>query len=405
MTASSPGSPPSSACSASLSAMRIAFYAPLKAPDHPVVSGDRQIARLLLRALRLAGHDVRIVSRWRSYRATGNPARQTRQRRRGGAIAARLLSRSFRRWKPQLWFTYHLYHKAPDWLGPPVSAALGIPYALAEVSFAPKRATGPWATGHAAVADAIGAADTIFFLNPIDRECVVPLLRRGARAAGLRPFLDSAGFRRAAGRRERHRASLARAHRIEAEEPWLLAVGMMRPGDKLASYRQLAAALTHLKTKRWRLLIAGGGPAQAEVRRAFAGFKGRVHWLGALSAAQLAPVYAASDLLVWPAVNEAIGLAVLEAQAAGLPAVVGRAGALDGIVADGKTGVLVAPGDTRAFAAAIAGLLADAGRRRAFGKAALAKTRRLHDLAAAAKTLDRELRAALRRFARRRVRR
>ena len=112
-----------------------------------------------------------------------------------------------------------------------------------------------------------------------------------------------------------------------------------------------------------------------------------------------------ADLLVWPAVNEAIGLAVLEAQAAGLPAVVGRAGALDGIVADGKTGVLVAPGDTRAFAAAIAGLLADAGRRRAFGKAALAKTRRLHDLAAAAKTLDRELRAALRRFARRRVRR
>jgi hypothetical protein len=35
--------------------MRIAFYAPLKAPDHPVPSGDRTIARLLLAALKQGG--------------------------------------------------------------------------------------------------------------------------------------------------------------------------------------------------------------------------------------------------------------------------------------------------------------------------------------------------------------
>ena len=27
--------------------------------------------------------------------------------------------------QPQAWFTYHLYHKAPDWLGPAVSQSLG----------------------------------------------------------------------------------------------------------------------------------------------------------------------------------------------------------------------------------------------------------------------------------------
>jgi hypothetical protein len=32
--------------------MRIAFYAPLKSPDHPVPSGDRLLARLLVDALR-----------------------------------------------------------------------------------------------------------------------------------------------------------------------------------------------------------------------------------------------------------------------------------------------------------------------------------------------------------------
>ena len=29
---------------------------------------------------------------------------------------------------PDVWFTYHVHHKAPDLLGPAVSRALGIPY-------------------------------------------------------------------------------------------------------------------------------------------------------------------------------------------------------------------------------------------------------------------------------------
>ena len=40
--------------------MRIAFYAPLKSPNHPVPSGDRLMARLLIAALQRAGHDVEI---------------------------------------------------------------------------------------------------------------------------------------------------------------------------------------------------------------------------------------------------------------------------------------------------------------------------------------------------------
>ena len=54
--------------------MRIAFYAPLKAPDHPVPSGDRQMARLLLEALRRCGHAVEPASRLRAYRATPDAA-------------------------------------------------------------------------------------------------------------------------------------------------------------------------------------------------------------------------------------------------------------------------------------------------------------------------------------------
>src|SRR5688500_4119866 len=156
--------------------MRIAFYAPLKPPDHPVASGDRAMARALISALELAGHDVRIVSRFRSF-DHGDAERQARICAVGVNLAARLLRRSARTgWRPDLWFTYHLYHKAPDWLGPTIAGELGIPYVVAEASFAPKQASGKWQLGHRAVADALARAAIIFQPNPTDAECVLPLL-------------------------------------------------------------------------------------------------------------------------------------------------------------------------------------------------------------------------------------
>ena len=56
--------------------MKIAFYAPMKPPDHPVPSGDRTMARLLVRALETAGHEVRLACRLRSRDPRGEPSRQ-----------------------------------------------------------------------------------------------------------------------------------------------------------------------------------------------------------------------------------------------------------------------------------------------------------------------------------------
>src|SRR6185312_3622166 len=89
----------------SLGAMRVAFYAPLKAPDHPVPSGDRQIAQLLFQALRLAGFEPFLASRLRSFDRDGDPPRQARLARLGRLFADRLL----RGWErcpqdaPRLW--------------------------------------------------------------------------------------------------------------------------------------------------------------------------------------------------------------------------------------------------------------------------------------------------------------
>jgi len=356
--------------------MRIAFYAPLKPPDHPVPSGDRRVAQLFLTALRLAGHDAFIVSRFRSYDRHGDQRRQARV----AAVGRRLAALLVRRWRaapetaPELWFTYHLYHKAPDWLGPRVVDALGIPYLLAEASDAPKQAARGWSAGRLAAEKVIRRADAVIGLNPADRECVLPLLQHASRWVVFKPFIDARCYA--------HRAC------VKGEPPRLITVAMMRHGDKLASYRILGDALARLLDLPWSLEVIGDGPARRAVEQALYPLNKRVNWAGMMGDMQVAKRLASADLYVWPAVNEAFGMALLEAQASGVPVVAGGAGGVSEVVVPGITGVLVPPGDALAFAEAVRSLIADPRRGAAFGEAARQRVRDEHDLGSAARRLN-----------------
>jgi glycosyltransferase involved in cell wall biosynthesis len=352
--------------------MRVAFYAPLKPPDHPVPSGDRRVARLFLAALRSAGHDVFVPSRFRSYEGRGDRLRQARLASLGVALAERFLRgcRKHPETAPELWFTYHLYHKAPDWLGPTVTEALRIPYIVAEASDAPKQALGNWSAGRDAAVRAIRRADAVIGLNPVDRGCVLSLLRTPSRWVAIKPFLDTAFFRQ--------------QERTISDVPRLIAVAMMRHGDKLSSYRVLGGALSRLLDLPWCLEVVGGGPARSCVEKALAPLGGRVIWSGVLGSAAIRERLASADLFVWPALNEAFGMAVLEAQASGLPVVAGSDGGIGEIVLPGTTGLLVPADDAQAFAAAVRSLIVDRDKRAAFAAAAQQHARMEHDISIAA---------------------
>jgi glycosyltransferase involved in cell wall biosynthesis len=103
-----------------------------------------------------------------------------------------------------------------------------------------------------------------------------------------------------------------------------------------------------------------------------------------------------SDLFVWPAVLEVIGMALLEAQACGVPVVAGRRPGVEAVVADGSSGILVPPGDDAAFAAAVDALINDPARRAAMARSAREYVRARHDLPAASAALDAILTRALR---------
>jgi len=119
-----------------------------------------------------------------------------------------------------------------------------------------------------------------------------------------------------------------------------------------------------------RFLLFGRGPLEAELRAGIArlGLEDAVRLAGFRT--DLPRILPCLDLLVHPAFKEGLGVALLEAGAAGIPVVGARAGGIPEVVVDGRTGRLVPPGDAPALATALAELLGDPERCRAMGREA-----------------------------------
>jgi glycosyltransferase involved in cell wall biosynthesis len=371
--------------------VKIAFYAPLKAPTHPVPSGDRRIAQLLMRALEHAGHEVVLASRLRTFDGAGDARRQARLRDIGARVAVRA-ARRLARDPPACWLTYHLYHKAPDWVGPPAAARLGIPYLVAEAAYAAKQAAGPWSLGLEGTRRALSAARAVIALKRVDIAGVRSQLAADAELVSLAPFVDTDAI---AGpcRRLQARDWLREHLGLDPDAPWLAAVAMMRPGDKTSSYRLLARALALVLDRRWQVVVVGDGSARTEVEAVLGALpRQRVRLAGAWARERLDRLLCGFDLLAWPGVGEAIGMALLEAGAAGVPVLAGRGGGVGDVVRDGETGCLVPAGDARAFADALARLLDAPGLRARLGAGARGAALADHSVPAAAVALDSLLR-------------
>lgn len=90
---------------------------------------------------------------------------------------------------------------------------------------------------------------------------------------------------------------------------------------------------------------------------------------------ELITLYQSSDVFVLPTRADCYSLVAMEAMACGLPVVISSLGGIPEIVADGETGVLIAPDDYDALAASLDMLVTDAARREAMGAAALVRAR------------------------------
>lgn len=360
--------------------MKIAFYAPLKSPGHPVPSGDRLMARQIMAVLRMAGHQVDVASELRSFTPTPEAGPRAEIARQAEDEVARLLGRSQGESRPDLWFTYHPYYKTPDLLGPPVAKQLGIPYVTAEASYSRRHDDNGWGENQRLIADAVRLATVNVCFTERDRIGLSGAIPDG-RYERFLPFIDAAPF----------------GSTISASDPRrLITVAMLRRGDKFDSYVMLAEALKLIRDQNWTLTVIGDGPMRAEVSTLFSTFGGdRILWRGERSTPEIAAELATAGIYVWPGCNEAYGLAYLEAQAAGLPVVAQATAGVPEVVMGGVTGLLTPAGDFKAYADAIARLLNDEKQRQTMAEAAHGFVHRERSLSAAAKRLETILRKHL----------
>jgi glycosyltransferase involved in cell wall biosynthesis len=113
---------------------------------------------------------------------------------------------------------------------------------------------------------------------------------------------------------------------------------------------------SHLK-RDLNLKIIGDGPLADDVRRA-AQEDARIEWLGRREFSEVCDIVGEAQCLVMPSVwYETFGRTIVEAYAKGTPVIASRLGAMQELVAEGRTGLLFDPGDPVNLAATVEQLL------------------------------------------------
>ncbi len=362
----------------------IAFYAPIKPPDHPIPSGDRLIAANIVTALKLAGHTVNLASRNISY--SKRSSLDILKERKNGAIAEadRIISKYANgptKTRPDLWITYHPYCKAPDWIGPKVSSALNIPYLTIEAARTAQGVGDEWEPWRKEAQAGIKLADRHLCFKPTDRAYLGELLGSDENLMDIPAFLDTPNIGIA-------RPASLPSH-WNSHTPVLVTAGMMRKGKKDRNFFMLAEVLSGIIGDSWNLVVIGGGPEEDAIQAAFSSVPDeRIHWCGQIEHAEVLKWMAAGDIFVWPGWKEPIGMVYLEAQLQGLPVIAQRSMGVPLVVQDQKTGMLSPEDDLEAMRANLKALLGDSHLRQSMSSKARANVLNNHGLERAADRIN-----------------
>lgn len=149
----------------------------------------------------------------------------------------------------------------------------------------------------------------------------------------------------------------------------LLYVGRVSKEKNLQLLARAFITLSQIRPQ-VHLLVVGDGPYLQEMQEVLAGLP--VTFTGYLEGEELAAVYAASDIFVFPSTTDTFGNVVLEAQASGLPVIVTDAGGPQENMTPGHTGLVVKADDEGDLVTAVLSLIDNPAARQRLGQAARA---------------------------------
>lgn len=150
-----------------------------------------------------------------------------------------------------------------------------------------------------------------------------------------------------------------------------IVVGSVGRLEPVKGHRYLLDAAARLVTShsRLRFLFVGDGSLRRELeaRAKATGLAGKCIFTGWRD--DIARILPAFDLFVLPSLNEAVGMALIEAQACAVACIASRVGGIPEVLKDGVAGFLVSPANPAALERAIMQLIDDPDKRHRMGEA------------------------------------
>lgn len=355
--------------------MRMAFCTPFKPLDHPRTSGDVTIAQDLYDYFSEQQHIPFTVphlgtdwlwrkpGRWWKYLTTRSAIRKLCDKRNP--------------LRPEIWFTYHSYYKAPDVFGP-LAKHLGIPYVIFAGAHSERRKD-QWKTrpGYSLNLRALHAADHVFANKQRDLEPLQKLLPPD-KVSFIPPGIRTDHFPFDAAQREQLRTAWQTQGQC-----LIMTAAMLRPGVKTEGVEHVITACAALRQQGLdiSLVIAGDGTERERLEvLARDALPERCRFLGLVDRWELFGVYSAADIFAFPGINEGLGMVYLEAQCCGLPVVAWDHDGAPQMVVHGETGMITPSYNDDAFAKAIGLLVKNKTIRATMGETARKHVLVNHDL-------------------------
>jgi glycosyltransferase involved in cell wall biosynthesis len=207
---------------------------------------------------------------------------------------------------------------------------------------------------------------------------VVVAISASVRAALVRGGVEPARIRVVPSGIDPARVTVAPTMRAAARAVWGIAEDdllVLVPGalERRKGQDVLIAAVARLASTapRVRVVLCGAGREAETLERLAAPLGRTVLFAGFRD--DIGVCLAAADVVALPSRLEGLGVAALEAMAAGRALVASRVGGLAEVVVDGETGLLVPPEDPAALAGALGRLAADPALRARLGSAGRAR--------------------------------